>query len=45
MKRLRVYLKSLSDVEDVREVNKSSFKLHLFTGQDGPQKIFDKVFR
>jgi CTD small phosphatase-like protein 2 len=43
LKHLTTYLKSLCDVKDVREVNKKTFKLHLYANYNTPQEVIENV--
>eukprot|EP01017_Pseudomicrothorax_dubius_P033854 TRINITY_DN4581_c0_g2_i4.p1 TRINITY_DN4581_c0_g2~~TRINITY_DN4581_c0_g2_i4.p1 ORF type:complete len:566 (+),score=66.57 TRINITY_DN4581_c0_g2_i4:92-1789(+) len=37
------FLRNLASAEDVREVNRETFKLHLYATSDNPNKILDRI--
>lgn len=43
LKHLITYLKSLNSAKDMREVNRQTFKLHLYTQHDTLDKVLNKV--
>jgi Dullard-like phosphatase family protein len=44
LRHLVPYLKFLSGVKDLREMNKQTFKMHLYSMYDNPEKVLDKLF-
>ena len=44
LRHLIPYLKFLSSVEDLREINKQTFKLHMFAIHDTPEAVLDNLF-
>jgi CTD small phosphatase-like protein 2 len=43
LRHLIPYLKFLSSVKDVRDINKQTFKLHQYSSFDSPEDVLDKV--
>lgn len=43
LKHLIPYLKFLAGVKDPREINRQTFKLHMYTLYDSPDKVIEKV--
>jgi TFIIF-interacting CTD phosphatases, including NLI-interacting factor len=43
LRHLIPYLKFLSGVKDLREINKQTFKLHLYAMYDSPDRVLEKV--
>jgi CTD small phosphatase-like protein 2 len=43
LKMLVPYLKFLNGIRDLREINRSTFKLHMYTMYDTPDKVLEKV--
>lgn len=44
LKSLVAYLKSLASARDVREVNRNTFKLHLYPNFNGAEDLINKLF-
>ena len=43
LKILIPYVKFLNSLKDLRDVNKSTFKFHMYTMYDTPEKVLEKV--
>ena len=43
LRHLIPYLKFLSSVEDLREINKQTFKLHMFGHYDTPEAVLERL--
>jgi CTD small phosphatase-like protein 2 len=43
LRHLVPYLKFLSSVKDLREINKQTFKFHTYAMYESPDKVIDKV--
>jgi CTD small phosphatase-like protein 2 len=45
LKMLSKYLKYLNQFSDMRDVNKRVFRMNLFSEQDTPEKVLEKMFK
>jgi len=43
LRHLIPYLKFLNSVEDLREINKQTFKLHMFANYDAPEAVLERL--
>ena len=43
LKHLMTYLKAMATAKDLREINRETFKLHMYTLYNTPDKVIEKV--